>query len=349
MKYRILSVILIMGLFASVVSCAPEKNTSLIETEVEVVEEVLEEEEIETEVETEEEVVEEVEETEEETEEILAEVEETTSSTSTTTAATGTTSYYIKVNIKTQVVTIYSKDSEGYYTSPVKAFICSTGSATPTSGVYTSTDKYRWHTLFYNVYGQYCMRITGSILFHSVPYYTYGDPGSLETEEYDKLGTAASAGCVRLTVAGAKWIYDNCVSGTKVEFISESSDPISPASVMKISSAKGDLKNWDPTDTDSSNPWIDYFEELEEEESSSSSKTESSSSSKTESSSSSKTESSSSSKTEETSGETTENTEEETVEPTEEPTEEPTDDTTEDTTEEPSDESMGNGTEETID
>lgn len=54
-----------------------------------------------------------------------------------------------------------------------------------------------------------------------VAIYTKDDSG-----EYNNLvktmvcstGTAASAGCVRLTVADAKWIYDNCASGCYVEF-----------------------------------------------------------------------------------------------------------------------------------
>ena len=131
--------------------------------------------------------------------------------------------YYIKVNNQANVVTIYSKDDSGNYTKPVKAMVCSIGTATPKSGVYSTTNKYKWRPLVGNVYGQYATRIVGSILFHSVPYLKQ-DPASLEYWEYDKLGTKASAGCVRLTVADAKWIYDNCKSGTKVEFYS-SSDP----------------------------------------------------------------------------------------------------------------------------
>lgn len=196
------------------------------------------------------------EETEAETEE--EEEEETTTSSS--------YKYYIKVNYTAQVVTVYSADSEGNYTVPVKAFICSTGSATPTSGVYNSTTKYRWHTLNGGVYGQYCTRITGSILFHSVPYSVYGDAGSLKTSYYDKLGTYASSGCVRLTVEGAKWIYDNCAYGTPVEFYSSSDPgPLGKPSAMKISDAEGDLKNWDPTDPASDNPWIEYFANLSED------------------------------------------------------------------------------------
>lgn len=174
--------------------------------------------------------------------------------------------YYIEVNIETQVVTIYTQDEEGEYTNAVKAFICSTGSSTPQSGVYTTSTKYRWHALYYDVYGQYCMRITGDILFHSVPYETYEDPGSLIGTAYDQLGTDASAGCVRMTVEGVEWIYNYCPSGTQVEFIHRESDPIEVEEAMKISDAEGELSSWDPTDSDPDNPWIEYLESIEQED-----------------------------------------------------------------------------------
>ena len=115
-------------------------------------------------------------------------------------AKNNNTPYYIKVNYGAQVVTIYGKDANGDYTVPVKAMVCSTGTATPKSGVYTIPGRWTWGKLFGNVYGQYCVKITGNILFHSVPYLRKGDHASLEYWEYDKLGTAASAGCVRLKV-----------------------------------------------------------------------------------------------------------------------------------------------------
>lgn len=166
--------------------------------------------------------------------------------------------YYIKVNNQANVVTIYKKDSSGNYTIPVKAMVCSVGTATPKSGVYSTTNKYQWRLLIGNVYGQYATRIVGSILFHSVPYLKQ-DPSTLEYWEYDKLGIAASAGCVRLTVADAKWIYDNCKSGTKVEFYSDSNPgPLGKPTAQKISNADDNVRVWDPTDPRDNNPWKTY-------------------------------------------------------------------------------------------
>lgn len=192
------------------------------------------------------------------TQEVTNDKKESTSKTT----LTNSKPYYIKVNYGAQVVTIYKKDDSGNYTVPVKAMVCSTGTYTPKSGVYSIPLRWKWLGLQGGVFGQYCTQITGNILFHSVPYLTKGDPGSLEYWEYDKLGTYASAGCIRLTVKDAKWIYDNCAKGTKVEFYSSSNPgPLGKPSAKKISNAQGDLKNWDPTDPNPDNPWKNYKEQ----------------------------------------------------------------------------------------
>lgn len=135
--------------------------------------------------------------------------------------------------------------------------ICSIGAATPNSGTYSISDKYTWRKLEGDVYGQYASRIVGSILFHSVPYVSQ-DKSSLEWWEYDKLGTKASLGCIRLTVADAKWIFSNCPAGTKVEFYSSSNPgPLGKPSAQKISGDEA-VRSWDPTDPDSRNPWKTY-------------------------------------------------------------------------------------------
>lgn len=117
----------------------------------------------------------------------------TTKNTTITNNVTSNTTYYIKINNLANVVTIYTKDEKGEYTKPVKAMICSTGTATPKSGKYKITTYRRlWNGLQGNVYGQYAVQIIGNILFHSVPYTKRNDYSSLEWWEYDKLGTSAS-------------------------------------------------------------------------------------------------------------------------------------------------------------
>lgn len=177
---------------------------------------------------------------------------------------TSGTRYRLEVNCEQNVVNVYEKDENGEYTNCVKAMLCSVGPATPTSGTY-SLKKYggwEWKGLFGNVYGQYATQITGNILFHSVPYTSpNGDKSTLEYWEYDKLGTPASMGCVRLTVRNAKWIYDNCASGTKVMFYNDANPgPLGKPTENKISSEEK-YRGWDPTDPDSNNPWKNYGQE----------------------------------------------------------------------------------------
>lgn len=166
-----------------------------------------------------------------------------------------TAQYMIKVNRKQNIVIVYAKDENGAYTKPYKAMVCSVGlnDATPT-GTWNTTDKYTWRLLSGNVYGQYATRITGHYLFHSVPYFTQSK-SDLESEEYNKLGEPASLGCIRLSVEDAKWIYDNCPSGTTVTiYDSDEAEPLAKPTPIKID-LNDSRKGWDPTDPDTNNPW----------------------------------------------------------------------------------------------
>lgn len=163
--------------------------------------------------------------------------------------------YYLKINRQQNVVTVYEKDEAGEYTVPVKAILCSTGlhNATP-KGTFKLSSKYIWRELYGGVYGQYASRITGGVLFHSVPYASK-NKATLSVTKYNKLGQQASMGCVRLTVADAKWIYDNCPSGTYVEiYDSEDPGPLGKPEALKLD-ADSPNKGWDPTDPDERNPW----------------------------------------------------------------------------------------------
>ena len=153
--------------------------------------------------------------------------------------------YVLYVNRVTNSVTIYAKDSKtDKYTIPVKAFICSTGNATP-KGSYKTMVRYRWRPLFHDVYGQWATRIVGHILFHSVYYAKNEDANTLDVTEFNKLGTAASAGCIRLNAADTKWIYDNCKLQTKV-VIYDSKDPRPLGIPEPLILEEG--HTWDPTD-----------------------------------------------------------------------------------------------------
>ena len=191
----------------------------------------------------------------EECTEIIETVESTESTQEETEVVEDPFPYYLKINRQQNVVTVYEKDESGEYTVPVKAILCSTGlhNATP-KGTFKLSSKYIWRELNGGVYGQYASRITGGVLFHSVPY-ARKNKATLSVSKYNKLGQQASMGCVRLTVEDAKWIYDNCPSGTYVEvYDSDDPGPLGKPKALKLD-ADSPNKGWDPTDPDERNPW----------------------------------------------------------------------------------------------
>lgn len=162
--------------------------------------------------------------------------------------------YAIKVNRTANCVTVYTYDEKGKYTVPVRAMVCSTGLNNATiTGDYTIGIKTEWLFLVGDVFGRYISGISGDYLFHSVPYYTLNEQ-DLEVEEFNKLGEQASQGCVRLAVSDAKWIYDNCPTGTAVNIYddAEAAGPLGKPDTIKIT----DFNNkWDPTDSSKKCPY----------------------------------------------------------------------------------------------
>lgn len=159
--------------------------------------------------------------------------------------------YKIAVNRLMNCITIYTLDEEGKYTVPYKAMICSTGGNSTPSGTFKISSKYTFKALFYKSYGQYCSRIYGSILFHSSGNNSLRK-NDLNASDFNQLGEGVSHGCIRLTVADAKWIYDNCPSGTVVVvYDSEDPGPLGKPECIKV--PEGTV--WDPTDPDPANPW----------------------------------------------------------------------------------------------
>ncbi len=166
-------------------------------------------------------------------------------------------SYKIMVNRAANCVTVYEKDANGEFSIPVKAFVSSCGREgheTPL-GTFKTSNYYKWRLMVDGSYGHYAVRFNKGIMFHSIPYYTR-NAGNMEWEQYNLLGEDASLGCVRLTCADAKWIYDNCKKGTEVVVYDdpENPGPLGKPTEMKLT-ADNPMRKWDPTDTDRKNPW----------------------------------------------------------------------------------------------
>ena len=127
--------------------------------------------------------------------------------------------FAITVDVNNQVTTVYGRDENGDYTVVVRQMLCSTGTRKNPSDIGTFTLNGRTARWCYfpewGSHAQYWTRINSSIAFHSVIYNTVNTM-DLSVKSYKNLGKRASHGCIRLTVADAKWIYNNCGAGTVV-------------------------------------------------------------------------------------------------------------------------------------
>lgn len=151
--------------------------------------------------------------------------------------------YLIRVYKPSNYLIIFAKDGASGYNTPVKSMITSCGYGTPTGTFYTPA-RYRWLKMEGDTFAQWCTQIQGNYLFHVVPCWTR-DQFDLEVGEYNHLGETRSMGCVRLMSKDAKWIYDNCVLGTKVEILGWATEgPLQKPTAPKLEY----WHTWDPTD-----------------------------------------------------------------------------------------------------
>lgn len=157
--------------------------------------------------------------------------------------------YYIEVSLKAQIVYVYDMTDNGGKGELVRAMICSSGRSGNETPIGTwvilennikSDSRYTWRSLFNNVYGHYATRMFSvtnygqsnesnsfsHYLFHSVPYGSRGNNNSLKWQDWNKLGTPASDGCIRLAVEDSKWIYENVAAWSYVFTIEGKEDPM---------------------------------------------------------------------------------------------------------------------------
>ncbi len=153
-----------------------------------------------------------------------------------------------------------------------RVMICSSGrSGNPTPvGKYTIYERYEYKLLGSEeedtlCFGFWACRFYKGHLFHSVPIsYDAGyDKAKGHTltnmRSFQKLGTAASHGCVRLTVADAKYIYDLSAFGTVQVWVTKDKGPTAQKPPKINWSAPYTNKQgygWDPTDPDPANPYL---------------------------------------------------------------------------------------------
>ncbi len=137
--------------------------------------------------------------------------------------------YYILLDIKNQICTVFEKDDAGEYTKIVRRFLVSTGSyaksakypyGTPTPlGTWKlggGRERFGEFAGFDNTYARYWTQIVSGIFFHSIMY-TKRDLETLQSSAYRNLGNNVSHGCIRLMVEDAKWLYYYACPGTTIK------------------------------------------------------------------------------------------------------------------------------------
>lgn len=183
--------------------------------------------------------------------------------------------YIIYVNTALNVTTVYRTDEEGNRGEAVRCIPCSTareGYETPLGDDWYLMEwiilpDNEWCYMADGTEGLYAYRITNGeifdIMFHSVPYYST-DHGDLEWEEYNKLGSEASMGCIRMCAGDVRWLGETCAINTPVYLYSDPNEvfPISVDEPIRIPAEVEEIRGWDPTDPISSNPWHTYTIEM---------------------------------------------------------------------------------------
>jgi uncharacterized protein YgiM (DUF1202 family) len=142
--------------------------------------------------------------------------------------------YYILLDLKNQMVTVFERDANGEYTKVVRRFICSsgksgTGEIDPVTGEKDEglpTPKGIWKigarerfgefAAFRGTWARYWTQIVGGNFFHSIMY-DRQDVGTLQSGAFRSLGNNVSHGCVRLYVEDAKWLYYYACPGTTIK------------------------------------------------------------------------------------------------------------------------------------
>ena len=128
-------------------------------------------------------------------------------------------SYRIEVDLTNQICTIYDngKAIMSEWVSTARK-----GKNTPVGnwkiqGAKNLKAKYRTAKLSGGKsYAEYLVRFKGAKCMHGVPYSKRNTKGYVNKNEFNKLGTPRSAGCVRMPIKMARYIYNNCPVGTPV-------------------------------------------------------------------------------------------------------------------------------------
>lgn len=134
-------------------------------------------------------------------------------------------SYRIDIDLTNQIATVYGIYSDKSAKALMSEFVSTArkGKTTPTGNFKIQgasggrKAKYRTCKLSGGkTYAEYACRFKGAKMMHGVPWKTRNTKGYVYKGEFNKLGSVASGGCVRMPIKLARYIYNNCPVGTPV-------------------------------------------------------------------------------------------------------------------------------------
>lgn len=182
-----------------------------------------------------------------------------------------TNKFYIEINRAACVVTIYMYNKETKkYDIPIKTCTVCVGSDVSTvagtgglnvNSSYTPIGTYsicsNGQSVKYSLkpmvepgdrilYARWATHIVGNVYFHAIAVSAQSHY-ALPAYRYNRLGAPASAGCIRMTVADAKWIYDYASTGSPVKIVKGNTKKPGPLGKAKTIKVQGSI-NYDPTD-----------------------------------------------------------------------------------------------------
>lgn len=150
----------------------------------------------------------------------------TTPTTTTTKPKATLKSHKIEIDLTNQICTVYGVYSDGSIKGIMSEFVSTArkGKTTPVGNFKiqgaSGGRKAKLRTAKMSSgksYAEFLNRFTGAKCMHTVPYKTRQTTGHVFKSEFNKLGTPASSGCVRMPWKMAKYIYEKCPVGTPVK------------------------------------------------------------------------------------------------------------------------------------
>lgn len=123
------------------------------------------------------------------------------------------------------------------------------------TGTYSISEKNIWRLTDNNTYIQYSSKDSAELLFHSAQYQIQ-NRNYMNVETYNNIGSSnTSVKGITLTVADAKWIYENCPEGTVVDVINDENPDYGSMQADELRAIPDGIR-WDPTDPDKNNKWV---------------------------------------------------------------------------------------------